>query len=112
MFSAIQTMKFYLRTAYGDSATFYSGSETTPFQRSFQVNGASPAVWLVLSSLIIRCMYSMGNTMVLKTAWYLASVMFVAFSFVDDTDLSQIALSSDELIENVINRLQKYIREL
>ena len=44
MFGAIQSMQYYLRTTFGDSSTFYGGSQHIPFQGSCQGNGASPAV--------------------------------------------------------------------
>jgi len=55
IFFTIQFMKFYLRTAYGDLATFYGGGLSQhPFQGVCQGNGAGPAIWLALSLCLIH----------------------------------------------------------
>ena len=49
MLLAIQCMQFHIRTAYGDSERTY-GSMDRPFQGACQVNGAAPAIWLLISA--------------------------------------------------------------
>ena len=56
MLSPIQTMKFFQRTARGDSTTFMGGrGKDNPLQGLCQGNGAAPACWLMLSSVLMHC---------------------------------------------------------
>ncbi len=53
MLETIQEMKFFLRTAYGDSKTFAGSSIEIKMQGLCQgKNGASPAGWCVISIVI------------------------------------------------------------
>jgi hypothetical protein len=55
MLYPIQTMKFFQRTAQGDSNTFMGGRDRDyPFQGLCQGNKAAPACWLVISSLLMH----------------------------------------------------------
>ncbi len=56
MLFPIQTMKFFQRTARGDSNTFMGGRiKENPLQGLCQGNGAGPACWLMLSSMLMHC---------------------------------------------------------
>ena len=47
-------MKSYLRTGFGDSSSYYSSNTKYPYQGMGQGNGASPAIWILVSSLLIN----------------------------------------------------------
>jgi hypothetical protein len=53
MLEAIQDMKYFLRTGYGDSTNFKTSTAEVKFQGLCQGNGASPAGWAVISIVIV-----------------------------------------------------------
>jgi hypothetical protein len=53
MLETIQEMKFFLRTAYGDSKAFAGSTVEIKMQGLGQGNGASPAGWCVISIMIL-----------------------------------------------------------
>ena len=84
----IQTMKFYQRTAWGDSKTFMGGrNPTNPLQGLCQGNGAAPACWLIISSLLMHCCsrQGFGSSMLSPISKFL--IEFLGEMYVDDTDL-------------------------
>jgi len=88
IFFTIQFMKFYLRTAYGDSATFYGGGLSQhPFQGVCQGNGAGPAIWLALSLCLIHMLHQTGSPTQITSPVSLTSIAMVCFIYVDDCDL-------------------------
>ena len=109
MLLAIQLMTFHLRTAHGDSSTSYGGSPTQPFQGLCQGNGAAPAGWLSSSTFIVKQQHAQGHAIMLRSAISLATIAYVAFMFVDDTDLPAIATSQEETVEEVALRLQRAV---
>jgi hypothetical protein len=61
MLHPIQTMKFFQRTAQGDSTTFMGGrGHDNPLQGLCQGNGAAPACWLMLSLVLMHCYKRQG----------------------------------------------------
>jgi hypothetical protein len=61
MLFPIQTMKFFQRTARGDSNMFMGGqSKENPLQGLCQGNGAGPMCWLMLSSVLMHCYKRQG----------------------------------------------------
>ncbi len=61
MLHRIQTMKFFQRTARGDSTTFMGGrGKDNPLQGLCQGNGTAPACWLMLSSILMHCYQCQG----------------------------------------------------
>ncbi len=53
MLGAIENMKMFLRTGFGDSKSFAGGGISVKTQGLTQGNGASPAGWAVISICII-----------------------------------------------------------
>ena len=53
MLSAIEEMKYFLRTVYGDSKNFRGSKLEGKFQGLCQGNGAAPAGWAVVSTSIL-----------------------------------------------------------
>ena len=54
MLGAIENMKFFLRTGFGDSTSFSGGGISIKTQGLCQGNGAAPAGWAVISISIIE----------------------------------------------------------
>ena len=54
MLTAIEEMKYFLRTTYGDSKGYVGSTIEVKFQDLCQGNGASPAGWSVISIKIIN----------------------------------------------------------
>ena len=52
MLTAIQDMKYFLRTAYGDSKHCAGSTIELKFQGLCQGNGAAPAGWAVIRGII------------------------------------------------------------
>ena len=63
MMRSIQLMKFFLRTGWGESSTCIGGDPHKIVQGMCQGNGAAPAAWLLLSTVLIRLMKRMGMEM-------------------------------------------------
>ena len=55
MLEAIEEMKNFLRTAYGDSKDFAGSTIEVKTQGLCQGNGAAPAGWCVISTTILQC---------------------------------------------------------
>jgi len=85
----IQTMRFYQRTAWGDSSTFMGGrTNINPLQGLCQGNGAAPACWLIISSILMHCYRRQGFGSAILSPMSLALIHFLGEMYVDDTDLT------------------------
>ena len=92
IFFMIQFVKFYLHTAYGDSATFYGGGLSQyPFQGVCQGNGSGPAIWLALSLCLIHMLHQTGSPTQISSSILLTSITMVCFIYVNDCDLFALA---------------------
>jgi hypothetical protein len=62
-------MKFFLRTAFGDSDTFFSSRENLlALQGSWQGNKGAPAFWLVVSVFLVLMLHRLGHTAKIQSA--------------------------------------------
>ena len=109
MLLTIQGMKFYLRTAFGDSSTFFGGPSALPFQGGCQGNKGAPALWLVVSVCLVRLMHKLGLIAQLRAAMTATTVAFAGFLFVNDTDLISLSTSKEDTAEQVVTRLQEAV---
>ncbi len=106
LLSTLQLMKFFLRTAFGDSDTHYGGSLEDPLQGVCQGNGGGPGLWLAVSLVLVKMLHSNGHIAIFVRAITGIQVCFSGFIFVDDTDLVTVAKHSREPIAQVIFRSQ------
>jgi hypothetical protein len=54
-------VKYLVRTAFGDSTMFFGGMRAlSSFQGGCQGNEGGPAMWLVVSSRLVRLMHTRG----------------------------------------------------
>jgi hypothetical protein len=112
MMTSIQQMRFYQRTGQGDSNTFMVGrSGENPLQGLCQGNGAAPACWLMLSSLMMS-VYCRGNhvsTLVLPITGDV--IEFMGKIYMDNTNLLTIlqdVFDSDEVLRTAQKNLDKW----
>ena len=95
----------FLRTSFGISYSFYSGSKEKPFQGSIQGNGAVPPIWLIISIFLVRYLYSLKWIYINQTLLSKLAHRIAVFLHMDDTDL--VAINKGEEIEaEVVARAQ------
>jgi len=88
MFSTIQLLHHYIRTAFGDSDRSFTGTTTqSPLQGVGQGNGAGPQIWAAVSSPIFNMVRQPGHGTMLQSLTTDDMISFVGFGFVDDVDL-------------------------
>jgi hypothetical protein len=112
--TTLKRMCFRICTAVGDSSNFYSHSTTTPVHGIGQGSCASPAIWLLISSILMDCLSKLGNGLAMKdvmeTKFSMESLRQWIDGFVDDTSLfTNIALSLGNT--NDIVELTRILRE-
>ena len=108
MFGIIQSMTYFIRTTFGDSEGSYGGQQDIPFQGSCQGNGASPAIWLLISVYLVLIMKDEGHVSEFKSPMTGIVLTLIGFLFVDDTDLVVLG-KKDEDEMSVHTRLQNSI---
>ncbi len=101
MLGAIENMKFFLRTGFGDSKTFAGGGISVKTQGLTQGNGAPPVGWAVISICIIGAHRKKGHGAkfycpITNLKHHLSTILYV-----NNTDLLQIDLSKDETVKEV-----------
>jgi len=108
MFLTIQSMKFFLRTAYGDSVDVYGGGLSgSPFQGVCQGNGAGPAIWLVVSMCIIQMVHTHGFPTTITSAISSQKFTLAGFLYVANTDLFYMSPEATTSSLKVVDCLQK-----
>jgi hypothetical protein len=109
MLSAIENMKFFLRTGFGDSTKFAGGGICIKTQGLTQGNSASPAGWAVISIVILNAHGKKGHGAkfvcpITKLTSHLSVILYV-----DATDLLHINLEEDESVATVHESIQASI---
>ncbi len=88
MLHPIQTMKFFQRTARGDLTTFMGGrGRDNSLQGLCQGNGAAPACWLIICSLLMHGYQRKGFGSCILSPICGVIIDFLGKIYVDDTDL-------------------------
>ena len=100
MLSAIQDMKFFLRTAYGDSKNCVSSTVSVKFQGYCQGSGSAPAGWAVITVVILRAHKHKGHgaTFVCPVSRKVSKL--AAILFVDNTDIIHMIMDLEESAED------------
>ena len=118
LLTTVQLMLFFLRTAHGDSDSFYSASTDQaaqnegnihPYQGTCQGNGAGPSLFLGVSAPCVLYMHGKGFAAHLVSAFSTAIFSIVGILYVDDTDLLAIASYPSESAEQVSIRMQDMV---
>ena len=108
MITTLQNLIHIVRTAYGDSETWYGGTPTTkpPLQGCGQGNGAGPQMWANISSSLLNVLRAAGFGVKFIAAVSKKLVEYVGFSFVDDTDQVQSSQYEGESMESIATKIQ------
>jgi hypothetical protein len=107
MLLTIQRMKYFLRTAFGDSDDFFSSlDDILTYQGSCQGNKGSPAFWLAVSVFLVLMLHRLGHFAQIRSAMSLSLFVTAGFLFVDDTDLITVAVDQTESPAQVTARMQ------
>jgi hypothetical protein len=93
-------------TAVGNSTGRYRG-DILPLQGIGQGNGAGPAIWAVISAVLLTVMRNSGIRMNLVTALSFCAIVLTGFAFVDDMDLLHAAPNSSSRAEDLIPQMKK-----
>jgi hypothetical protein len=107
MLQPIQQMRYFQRTGRGDSNTYMGGRPADdPLQGICQGNGAGPAMWLILSSLMAKIYRDDGHGSFLTSPITKEEAKFMGQIFVDDTDLLKFLQGLYD-IEELMNSAQR-----
>ena len=87
MLQSIQLMKFFLRTGWGESTDCFGGDALRILHGLCQGNGAAPAAWLALSSVLIVAYKSLGYGSKVMSPITKTWLNIMGVIYVDDTDL-------------------------
>lgn len=105
LLTAIQTMRFCLRTGFGTSTETYGGSSDNPNAGSCQGSGSAGSAFSALSHLIVNAYKRMGHGAKLTSSYTARLFLLAAVMYVDDTDILHWAESQtttdDELVAQV-----------
>ena len=99
MFKTLQKLRHKVRTAFGDSDESFGGENWRDLEALMGVgqgNGAGPAIWAVISTVFFDTLRKNGFGAILKAPFSKVEVNLTGYGFVDDTDLLQTGLSTDE----------------
>ena len=107
MLEAIQEMEHHIRTAFGDSEAHYGNDREAPPQGVLQGNGAGPAGWFAISTLMIQILRDQGYGYKEWTLIRQRAVTITCFAFVDDTDLIHATTDPAKSTETLISEAQQ-----
>jgi hypothetical protein len=107
MILPIQYIKYFLRTAFGDSDTFFSSlAFELAFQVSCQGNKGSPVYRLAVSAFLVLMLHRLGHVARIWSAMLQSIFTAAGFLFVNDTDLITVAKDKLESPKQVTTRMQ------
>jgi len=112
MFGTIQQLKHFIQTAYGDSLQSFLGTKSLkPIQGLGQGNGASPAIWAIVSSPILDLVRNVGYGIKLRSSVSRSKITTVGNGFVDDMDLlaaNDMNHSATDLVQSMQEGLDRW----
>jgi hypothetical protein len=107
MFEILQRAKHHVSTAFGVSDESRGGvRRNPPLEGVGQGNGAGPATWAVIRTVITAAMATHGHGFNVMSATSCALVSFVCHAFVDDADVIHAAPSVAASRAEVIVEMQ------
>ena len=106
---SIQDMKHHVRTAYGDSNSYYAGSEEEPLQGGEQGNPASPPMWTAIIIIFVQILATYAPGANIMASISLIAVVFTAILYVDDTDLFIVGENIKEAPARVLERAKEVV---
>jgi sentrin-specific protease 1 len=96
MLRPLHCMEFYLRTGFGQSTSFCGGAAEGKHGLA-QGNGAAPATWQQISSLMIHAQHRQGHGVKICTPISKRGVNQVGIVYVDDTNLCEGLEEKDDI---------------
>ena len=111
MLEAIEEMKFFLRTAYGDSKDFSGSTVEVKTQGLCRGNGAAPAGWCVISITTLRCHKSKLYGAKFLSPISLVKINLAEILFVDDTGILHMIMGKIESIDETFECLQDSVHK-
>jgi hypothetical protein len=109
MLGAIENMKFFLRTGFGNSTSFAGGGISIKTQGLRQGNGALPAGWAVISICILQAHRREGHGAKFLCPITNLKQHLSAILYVDNTDILHIDLTKDESTDEVHTAIQRSV---
>ena len=106
MITTLCQMKHFIRTAYGDSEEWYSGTSSRPLQGGVQGNGAAAPIFIAISCVLLNYLEGLVTGMKIQTAISLAIMTITAVMYVDDADIIIAARDHNESLESIVQRTQ------
>ena len=103
----IQLMKFFLRTAFGDSTCIYGGWWLIPLHGCCQGNGGGSVMWVSVSIILVHQLWANGHVATIIRAISGLKVSFAGFLHVDDGDLTTAARTPTESEASMVDQAQK-----
>ena len=107
--SMFKTLQQAAHQAFGVSGRSYGRKRRIPLQGAGQGNGAGPAIWAAISSVLIMAMANQGHGFNIPSALSGLLVSIVCYAFVDDTDIIHAAASTSVKGEEVIGQMQEIL---
>jgi hypothetical protein len=107
MLSVMQTMKFFLRSGYGDSTQPFGGSSEQPYGGLGQGSGAAPSLFSAVSTLMIMAFLQLGHGVQISTTVTGFVFTLAAILYVDDTDVLHRAKSPTMSDEEFFDQVQQ-----
>ena len=112
IFTTLQEATHRVRTGYGDSTASYGGNkEDTPIHGICQGNGAGPAIWAVLSSLLLDIQREKGFGFYFFTPLSKQKVQFVRYVFINNSNLVE-RLKNGGVWQAVLQSIQASVTNL
>jgi hypothetical protein len=109
MLGAIENIKFFLRTGFGNSTSSVGGSISIKTQGLTQGNGASPAGWAVISICILRVHGKKGHREKFYCPITNLQHHLLAIRYADVTDLLHIDLTKDKSVDKAHDAIQNSV---
>ncbi len=109
MLGAIENMKIFLCTGFGDLKSFAGGGVSIKTQGLCQGNGASPAGWAIISICILRAHGKKGHGAKLLCPIPKLQHHLLAILYVNDTNLLHVDLAKDKRVEDVHHAIQESV---
>ena len=111
MLFVLQSMSFWLRTAYGVAKKPFGGTLLKSFMGLGQGNGAAPPAFLVLSVLMINAYKEMGHSCVYTSCITRIVFVLAAIIYVADTNLLLCAQDPDAPDKVFFQAIQEAIND-
>ena len=109
--TCLQSMFFWLRTAFGISATPFHGTAVNPFFGISQGGGFAPPTFQAVSALMINAYKDFGHGVQFISPVTGTVLFFAAVLYVDDTDLLLRADTPECTDEEFFGKIQRAVRD-